>query len=689
MKSILVSSSLLLLAAGCGRTPPPPQQATPSPPALQEASAPSPTPLPFAQYPVELRSTTPHSQLRYAPSYKLNPGSAGLTAADVPGPDGIVYPDFSRAGLKADAKSGLRTFPVSEFGAAVNDDEDDASAFQQALDAAKTAGGGIVLLEKGVYDLHRPIRITGDHIHLRGPGRDLCTLRFDYKLEREEVRIVSPAPGESISRNDVIEIHSHPRRLEQHILLVNGKEVFRRGADTSGGDRFSLVYPVSALKLSPGPVRIQALVERFDGTRTESSHEVTFVKKPAQPGSLRFSHSVGAIEIFGDHYSTRHNSRPVTLTQPARRGDEHLAVSDSSTFAEGQVILLETKADEAFLQKTASARTDFHPKVMLQVTAVAEGRIQLDRPLRMDFPGSPRVRRIYPVQGGSVSGFSFEQSRKQWINAIQAHTVMNMQFRDLRIAKPGRNPITLGMALHCEIRDSEFGRPWYTGGGGTGYLGFSGTWESLIDNIDATELRHAPVIQAWASGNVFRNSRLVKSDANYHMLWAHENLIEGCDIDAARGSGSYGYAFFAQKPEMDIHGPGGGPRNVIYNNRSRSPGTAVLLGGSNENWIIVHNRFQVEKGPGMRFRRHSFDHIVWNNELQLPAGTAGFVLEDPDCVGIEVVGNRVSGADSLFGGEVPPQIDEQNHLAQATEASPLLFPPSLYEWQQQTLRRSE
>ena len=118
-----------------------------------------------------------------------------------------------------------------------------------------------------------------------------------------------------------------------------------------------------------------------------------------------------------------------------------------------------------------------------------------------------------------------------------------------------------------------------------------------------------------------------QSDAQFHMGWAVENLFENCIVDAAKGSGSYGYGLFVQMPEFKIHGPGGGPRNVMYNNQFVSPDSGVFLGGSNEAWMLLYNHFKVKGGaaktyhnsgtplyvhggPGMVFRNGVFDLIV-------------------------------------------------------------------------------
>lgn len=98
------------------------------------------------------------------------------TSADRVGPDGVLYPDFTRAGVPG----GIPAVPVAvraaDFGAAPGDDRDDAAAIQAAIDAAVAAGGGAVQLEAGEFIIDRTLSIQADGVVLRGAGRERTRL---------------------------------------------------------------------------------------------------------------------------------------------------------------------------------------------------------------------------------------------------------------------------------------------------------------------------------------------------------------------------------------------------------------------------------------------------------------------------------------------------------------------------------
>lgn len=97
------------------------------------------------------------------------------------GPVADNLPDFSTAGYHmGTAELPVRTGPIfnvtdAAFGARPNDDRDDTVAIQHAIDAAAQAGGGVVLLPRGRYDIRKDasapfLRIRYDAIVLRGEG---------------------------------------------------------------------------------------------------------------------------------------------------------------------------------------------------------------------------------------------------------------------------------------------------------------------------------------------------------------------------------------------------------------------------------------------------------------------------------------------------------------------------------------
>jgi hypothetical protein len=86
-------------------------------------------------------------------------------------------------------------------------------------------------------------------------------------------------------------------------------------------------------------------------------------------------------------------------------------------------------------------------------------------------------------------------------------------------------------------------------------------------------------------------------DGQWHSGWTNENLFENCVIESSSNNGAYGYGLWASPPEDEAHGPNG-PRNVVYNCDISSPKAGLWMGGMNENWLILYNRFRVDSGPG-------------------------------------------------------------------------------------------
>jgi hypothetical protein len=97
------------------------------------------------------------------------------------GPVARNLPDFSYAGYEmSDLPLPQIDGPLFDvthprFGAVADDGRDDTAAIQAAIDAAGAAGGGVVLVPEGRYEIHatpdgRFLRIAQDRIVLRGQG---------------------------------------------------------------------------------------------------------------------------------------------------------------------------------------------------------------------------------------------------------------------------------------------------------------------------------------------------------------------------------------------------------------------------------------------------------------------------------------------------------------------------------------
>ena len=98
---------------------------------------------------------------------------APLTAADVIGPNGLMMPDFTRAGVPSGIPGGIPSVAVAaraaDFGAIPDDGADDSVAIQKAVDSL--GENGAVLLDAGRFDIDATINIRRNNVVIRGAGR--------------------------------------------------------------------------------------------------------------------------------------------------------------------------------------------------------------------------------------------------------------------------------------------------------------------------------------------------------------------------------------------------------------------------------------------------------------------------------------------------------------------------------------
>ena len=156
------------------------------------------------------------------------------------GATGNRLPDFSRAGYRMGDASipDIRgpVFDVTRFGAVPDDGKEDTAAVQRAVDAAGVAGGGVVFLPKGRYEIHQTpkspyLTITSDHIVLRGEGsQDGGTVLFmEAPAGDGPIRRLGTVPAEIEARKrTVVEVIGPETRKE---LAVFTKDVARGQRD--------------------------------------------------------------------------------------------------------------------------------------------------------------------------------------------------------------------------------------------------------------------------------------------------------------------------------------------------------------------------------------------------------------------------------------------------------------------------
>lgn len=623
----------------------------------------------------------------WTPQYKIKPQETHrLTAADVVGPDGIVYPDWRRCGVEGGIPDIPAAIRLSDFGAKVNDDLDDSTALAAAC-AALPADGGAIILDAGAYHFDRPVTITRDGVVIRGQGMGKTKIIFRYGIGQDGIQFYSPSANAQVGPQSRVELHALPTGLTTLVISAGDKTLARWGVSTHSGNSFVTgVSGGAILKHFPegGPLTLEGTATYKDGSTRHCRLPIVLNPQEGEtpPPDIR-----AAIFFQGRGFTNTRSE----LSADGKRGDTSITVKDATGFAAGDYIIIDGPATERWKTLTENAcRWGTYRKNALRIKAISGNTIELEQPLRIEFPiiDGSFIRKYRPIHRGGVEALSIEQTENLWISAVIFHNAWNCWAKDVEVIKCGRFPVYGSQAKFCELRNMVFRDAWFKGGGGTAYAGWEHSWDCLIDGIETFAFRHAPLFQWAASGCVIRNGVFHDSDAQWHSGWTNENLMENCVVYSSSNNGAYGFGMWASPPEDDAHGPNG-PRNVVYNCDVFSPKAGFWLGGMNENWLILHNRFTVDKGPGFTTRNVSFDHIIAGNVFILKDDRSPAIhLATPDCQGIDLYDNRVFGGGITTDSNSTRNVNARNNsLFPLSEQHRAMRPqpavPSIFAWQRQ------
>jgi len=620
--------------------------------------------------------------------YKIKPDQKDrLTAADMVGPDGIVYPNWTMCGVQGGIPTVEVVANIEDFGAVADDDLDDSKALQAACDHAGRTGGA-VLIGEGTFHLDRSVTIRHDNVVIRGWGPSQTRLVFRYAIPKEGVTFFNPPAGSRVGADTRIELHSLPAGLAKMTLMVGNTTIGAWTAGQHSGNTFSFaVYARTVPKEVPdGRHTLKGIAEYRDGSTRVAEIPIlldrTFEDKQFVPDSRAAITFAGQGTVDGK----------LELASDGKRGDTELHLESARGLKAGDSIFIDGPATSRWKKLTRNAcEWGMYRNYEAVVTGVTEGSVSISQPLRIEFPviDGSYVQKVVPIRHCGIEDLYLEQTENLWITGVLFSHGWNCWARGVTVKQCGRFPVYGSLAKWCEIRDCTFDDAWFKGGGGTAYTGWDRCWDCLMENVETFKMRHAPLFQWAASGCVIRKSIFHESDAQWHAGWTNENLIEQCVVESVQGHGGYGYGAWASPPEDTAHGPNG-PRNVVYNCDIRSPKAGLWLGGMNENWLILHNRFIVDNGPGVFAKATSFDHIIRGNVFVLKDGKSPMIqLAAADCTGVEAVGNSVYGGNGRFvSGPAQPVVSEENQaLGLSTASRPQPQVPSIYEWQQQRRAR--
>ncbi len=624
--------------------------------------------------------------------YKIKPNEKNrFTPADVLGPDGLVYPNWTKCGVQGGIPKIKTVASIEDFGAKANDDADDSESLAKACQAAGKMGGGAVLLGEGLYYLDRPVTVRHDDVVIRGQGPEKTRLIFRYSIPENGVVFYNPPAESRVGPNTRLEMHCKPSPSEgrgkpsglmKMTMMVDDVVIGQWSRGQHSGNTFGFtVYGRSAVDKVPNGRRVlKGIAEYKDGTKRTGEIPIILDSDFNDTGPVADSRA--AITFAGRGTV----GRRLKLAKDGKRGDMTLELENTEGLRLGDCILIDGPATNRWKKLTKNAcKWGVYRQYEVIISNIKNNTITINQPLRIEFPiiDGSYVQKVVPIQRCGIESLYIEQTENLWISSVVFYHGWNCWAKDVTVKKCGRFPVYGSMAKWCEIRVCVFDDAWFKGGGGTAYTGWDKCWDCLMENVETFKMRHGPLFQWAASGCVIRKSVFHESDGQWHAGWTNENLIEQCVIESVRGHGGYGYGMWASPPGDAAHGPNG-PRNVVYNCDVSSPRAGLWMGGMNENWLILYNRFIVDSGPGVSARTASFDHIIKDNVFILKEGKSPMVsLATPDCIGTEIIGNKLYGGNGGFvAGKAEPAVLNANKAFPLGDAPrPVPKIQSIYEWQ--------
>jgi len=629
-----------------------------------------------------------HAAPPFPPSYKIRPHeTAKLTPADIVGPDGIVYPNWTRVGVQGGIPAVEAVVKLSDFGATPDSGIDASAALSAAAAAAGERGGGAVLLDAGTYVLDRPVFIQHDGVVIRGAGRDRTKILFRYLPPERGVDLFTLAdPTGQLGPSSQIFVAGHEEELKRVALEINGEPMTELTNLPVGTYQFMTYAPGWRImdRFGPGTHTVTAIAEYHSGELAREDRTLTFVEGPRHDNQLAFPGQLAALNFVGGGP----RGRMAPLTRDAPRGALTLDLAADHGLVAGDRITVHAPATPRWnaLVRNAAPWGDYRRSITT-VTAVEGDRITIEDPLRIAFPvvDGAYVQAVDFIDHAGVEDLAMEQTVKLWTNGVFHVWAWEGWLRRVDVTMAGRHSFYMNFCKRSEVRDCVFDRTWYDLGGGTGYIGFERDYDCLMEYVTTRGMRHGPNLQWASSGNVFRHCHFIGSDAQYHAGWTHENLFENCVIDSSYDNGSYGYGIYSSSPEAGFHGPTG-PRNVVYNCDIISPAVGFWMGGMNENFIVAYNRFIVGRGPAIAMKHASFDHIIRGNVFVVQEPwPAVFYFGTRDCLGVELIDNTIIGPVTvLVTGQAKPLVERGNVVRRhGHHERPRPTVPSIYAWQQE------
>lgn len=613
----------------------------------------------------------------------------------LPGPDGYLYPNFTRAGLSRPWTLPKQIFKVEEFGAVADDGKDDSDAIDRAVEAAVKVNGGVIFFGPGTYRLSRKISIRHDNIVFRGV--DQAKSRLELGLPDNQIGIFSSGSDNRLSPRATVQVFFPCDEVRQVMVRAGNEEsvIFQPA-------RFEKLPD----KLDFGKVifRIEPFFEKLGGEGLVSiTAEVSYgdgrVEKTTVPFILDRNHRPN---VYASSYLTFSGRdlppHQIMLTSELKRGEKTFTIDNAERLKSGDLIALQLPVASRWAPVNNNVPWWRWIDFQAEIAEVNDSRITIAQPVRFDFPlaEKPCVSRLDPIKNSGIENLTLSQVGKIQIElkmrTVSFNNAWNCRAANLIVDRPGTSAIYGVRMKNCEFINCKFTQPWRTKFGGLAYIGWDRAWDCLLSGVESYGMRHAPLFNWSCSGNVVTDSFFNESDAQWHTGWCHDNLIENSRIVTTTNKfNSYGWAFYAVPAEDAEHG-GIGPRNVVYNCETTSFRGGLYLGGYNRNWLIMYNKFHITKGPGVLERLGGGENTFVGNTFVLEDKTSpAFFLESLDNRGNIIKNNILYGGNGVIvaGPATPAQMHENRSRPFRKNENitrPMAPVPSLYKWQKETCK---
>jgi hypothetical protein len=178
--------------------------------------------------------------------YKLQASEVDkLTAADVVGPDGVVYPKWTMVGVQGGIPQVPVALRLADLGAVPG--QEISAILQRACQQVGEAGGGAILLDAGTFHLNKPVLIRHNGVVIRGAGRAATRLVYQQADHTGMVtwpnHATTPAPA-------VLDFTGPGLGQREWRLAEDGKRgdtqlVLQDAEGLAVGDKFELIAPQS------------------------------------------------------------------------------------------------------------------------------------------------------------------------------------------------------------------------------------------------------------------------------------------------------------------------------------------------------------------------------------------------------------------------------------------------------------